>query len=98
MSEYKEKFMKLTGRQLEVVWFINRFKKKFGYGPSVREIMEAMKITSPNGVQCHLKALEKKGMITKKKKTSRSIVITDEAAVERQRGKDAQPYAWETTE
>ncbi|MEM8734767.1 MAG: transcriptional repressor LexA, partial [Planctomycetota bacterium] len=53
-----------------------------GYGPTVREIGEHMNIRSPNGVMCHLKALEKKGMITRKANKSRAIELTE--SLERQ--------------
>jgi repressor LexA len=34
-----------------------------GYLPSYRELCEEMNIASPNGVVCHLKALEGKGYL-----------------------------------
>ena len=49
-----------------------------GYGPTVREIGDKFRISSPNGVMCHLKALEKKGLITREPNMSRAIQITEE--------------------
>src|SRR4029078_6560160 len=46
-------------------------------GPTVREIGSGFKIKSPNGVMCHLKALEKKGLITRESHMSRAIQITE---------------------
>ena len=40
-------------------------EQKASAGPTVREIGEHFDIASPNGVMCHLKALEKKGMISR---------------------------------
>jgi repressor LexA len=51
----------LTERQLIVYEFIRDKIVHRGYGPTVREIGEHFDIRSPNGVMCHLKALEKKG-------------------------------------
>jgi repressor LexA len=50
-----------------------------GYGPTVREIGEHFDIASPNGVMCHLKALEKKAYITREPNMSRAIQLTDAA-------------------
>lgn len=48
-----------------------------GYGPTVREIGEHMNIKSPNGVMCHLRALERKGMIIRSANKSRAIELTE---------------------
>jgi repressor LexA len=69
----------LTTRQREVYDFIREKMKTRGYGPTVREIGEEFEIASPNGVMCHLKALEKKGIITREPNMSRAIQLTDVA-------------------
>ena len=48
-----------------------------GYGPTVREIGAEFGIRSPNGVMCHLKALEKKGLITRESHMSRAIQLSE---------------------
>ena len=53
----------LTPRQQEIYDFIEDKILNRGYGPTVREIGKAFGIRSPNGVMCHLKALERKGLI-----------------------------------
>jgi repressor LexA len=68
----------LTARQREVLDFIRGLIRNRGYGPTVREIGEHFEINSPNGVMCHLKALEKKGIITREPNMSRAIQLTDE--------------------
>ena len=73
----------LTKRQREVLEFIRSKIAGRGYGPTVREIGEHFKINSPNGVMCHLKALEKKGLITREPNMSRAIQLTEEAQEER---------------
>src|SRR5688500_16938424 len=64
---------KLTARQEKVFDFIKGRIKERGYGPTVREIGEHFKISSPNGVMCHLRALEKKGLITRIRKKDRAM-------------------------
>ena len=69
-----------TKRQLEIYEFIREKIYSRGYGPTVREIGHAFKIKSPNGVVCHLKALERKGMINLGKNMSRAIELVSEPA------------------
>lgn len=69
----------LTSRQREVLDFIREKIEGRGYGPTVREIGLEFKIASPNGVMCHLKALEKKGAITREANRSRAIQLSPEA-------------------
>jgi repressor LexA len=66
----------LTKRQREVYDFIRDKIRNRGYGPTVREIGLSFHISSPNGVMCHLKALEKKGLITREPNMSRAIQLT----------------------
>ena len=63
----------LTKRQRAVYDFIRDKIQNRGYGPTVREIGQRFRISSPNGVMCHLKALEKKGLITREPNMSRAI-------------------------
>ncbi|MCA9207507.1 MAG: transcriptional repressor LexA, partial [Planctomycetales bacterium] len=69
----------LTERQKEVLDMIYEKMTKRGYGPTVREIGEEFGITSPNGVMCHLRALERKGFIRRSPNKSRAIELTDKA-------------------
>ncbi|NNJ25600.1 transcriptional repressor LexA [Alienimonas chondri] len=67
---------KLTPRQREIYEFLRGKIIDRGYGPTVREIGNEFGIKSPNGVMCHLKALEKKGLITREEKMSRAIELS----------------------
>lgn len=67
----------LTTRQREIYNFIREKIETRGYGPTVREIGQAFDISSPNGVMCHLKALEKKGHIIREKNSARAIQLED---------------------
>jgi repressor LexA len=72
----------LTARQALVFDFIKERVQSRGYGPTVREIGEHFKINSPNGVMCHLRALEKKGLLHRVRKHDRAIARAIELAPE----------------
>ena len=70
-------FSQLTQRQREIYDFIRSKIEGRGYGPTVREIGQSFDIKSPNGVMCHLKALEKKGLIIREGFSARAIQLVD---------------------
>src|SRR5512133_2014755 len=67
----------LTERQLEVLRFIARQIDEAGYPPTIREIGEALDIRSTNGVNDHLKALERKGYLQRDPVKSRAVMPTE---------------------
>lgn len=67
----------LTDRQRQIFEFIREKIETRGYGPTIREIGKEFDIKSPNGVMCHLKALEKKGLIKREGRSARAIQIDD---------------------
>ncbi|HUL60717.1 MAG TPA: transcriptional repressor LexA [Anaeromyxobacteraceae bacterium] len=71
--------MGLTDRQLEVLRFIAHQIEECGYPPTIREIGEALEIRSTNGVNDHLKALERKGFLTRDPVKSRALIPTPKA-------------------
>ncbi len=72
---------KLTQRQKMVLEFIQTTIDTDGYPPTLREIGNFMGIRSTNGVNDHLRALERKGYLTRKDMKSRTLRPT--RAVER---------------
>jgi repressor LexA len=68
----------LTPRQREIYNFIRSKIQGRGYGPTVREIGLHFAIKSPNGVMCHLKALQKKGLIHREPNMSRAIQLLED--------------------
>ncbi len=68
----------LTQRQQEIYEFLKEKILKRGYGPTVREIGTQFGIRSPNGVVCHLKALERKGLISREAHMARAIQLSDQ--------------------
>jgi repressor LexA len=65
----------LTDKQRQIYEFIRTKIQGRGYGPTVREIGNEFGIRSPNGVMCHLKALQKKGLIHREANMSRAITL-----------------------
>jgi repressor LexA len=63
----------LTDRQKAVLEFISESIESRGYPPTLREIGEHMGIRSTNGVNDHLKALEKKGYLEREDLKSRAL-------------------------
>jgi repressor LexA len=76
----------LTPRQREIYDFIRSKIQGRGYGPTVREIGNHFHIKSPNGVMCHLKALQKKGLIHREPNMSRAIQLLEETSTGSSRG------------
>ncbi|RJX24657.1 MAG: transcriptional repressor LexA [Dethiobacter sp.] len=68
---------KLTSRQREILNFINEEVMHKNYPPSVREICQALGLSSSSTVHAHLKALEKKGYIKRDPTKPRAIEILD---------------------
>ncbi|HIA01359.1 MAG TPA: repressor LexA [Myxococcales bacterium] len=67
----------LTDRQQLVLDFIQSSIGDRGYPPTIREIGEHLHIKSTNGVNDHLKALERKGYITREDMKSRAVRPVD---------------------
>lgn len=65
----------LTDRQQEILRFVTEYVQKNGYAPSVREIARAFKIGTPKGAADHLKALERKGYISRHGRSPRALRI-----------------------
>lgn len=63
----------LTQRQREILEFISASIVERGFPPTLREIGEHFNIRSTNGVNDHLKALEKKGHLRREDLKSRAM-------------------------
>jgi repressor LexA len=63
----------LTDRQLQVLRYIRQSITERGYPPTLREIGAHMGIRSTNGVNDHLRALERKGYLTREDMKSRAL-------------------------
>jgi repressor LexA len=66
----------LTTRQRQVLEFIDSEVRQRGYPPSVREIGEAVGLSSPSTVHAHLAALQDKGYLRRDPSKPRAIEVT----------------------
>jgi repressor LexA len=65
----------LTARQREVLEIIEQHTRQHGYPPSVREIGEAVGLTSPSTVHAHLAALQRRGYLRRDPTKPRAIEV-----------------------
>jgi repressor LexA len=79
---------KLSERQQEILEFLRDSVMEHGYPPSVREIGEAVGLSSSSTVHSHLNSLEDKGFIRRDPSSARALTIVDqgEKAVEAREG------------
>ena len=66
---------KLTGRQNYILQVLKKLIAENGYPPTVREIGEKAKLSSPATIHFHLKKLEEKGYIKKNDYKNRTLEI-----------------------
>jgi repressor LexA len=66
----------LTARQRQVLEFIDSEVRSRGYPPSVREIGDAVGLSSPSTVHAHLAALQDKGYLHRDPSKPRAIEVT----------------------
>ena len=66
---------KLENPQECIYEFHCRYYNKYGYPPTVREICEAVGLSSPATVHTHLKTMESKGLIHKDPNKQRTFTI-----------------------
>lgn len=65
----------LTDRQRQVLDYIKSASAAHGYPPTVREIGEALGLSSPSTVHAHLAALETKGLLERVKGKPRAVEV-----------------------
>lgn len=68
----------LTAKQEQIYNFIKSEISSKGYPPSVREICDAVNLSSTSSVHAHIKTLEKKGYIRSASSKNRAIEILDD--------------------
>ncbi|NLM35212.1 MAG: transcriptional repressor LexA [Clostridiales bacterium] len=67
----------LSSKQREVYEFLKKYSQEKGYPPAVREICEAVGLSSTSTVHGHLKRLEKKGLIKRDATKPRALEIVE---------------------
>jgi len=82
----------LTDRQAKILDYIRHVTRLRNYPPSVREIGEAVGLSSSSTVHNHLNQLERRGLIRRDPSKSRTVQLVEEAAhVEKRRNAVAVP-------
>jgi repressor LexA len=71
----------LTKRQEQTLEYIRKSIGERGYPPTLREIGEHMGIRSTNGVNDHLRALERKGYLRREDMKSRALKLVEAASL-----------------
>lgn len=75
----------LTGRQQEIWSFLTQYVDEHGYPPTVREIGEAVGLSSSSTVHNHLNQLERLGLIRRDPTKSRTVQLVEQADTARMR-------------
>jgi repressor LexA len=65
----------LSARQKEIMSFIQQHVETHGYPPTVREIGNAVNLSSSSTVHAHLKSLEEQGQISREAVLTRAIKV-----------------------
>ena len=78
----------LSERQIQVLAFIKEKVTERGYPPSVREIGEALGLSSPSTVHSHLSALVKSGLLRRDPSKPRAIEVLSPQGSRTSRPKD----------
>ncbi len=79
---------KMSKRQQRILAYLEEFIREKGYPPSIRQIQEALGISSTSVVDYNLTVLEKRGLIERDRRSSRSIRLTPKSLplLQRERG------------
>src|ERR671925_1238382 len=75
----------LTERQAKILEYIRYVTRVRNYPPSVREIGEAVGLSSSSTVHNHLTQLERKGLIRRDASKSRTVQLVEEGGLEEKR-------------
>lgn len=75
----------LTERQTKILDYIRYVTRVRSYPPSVREIGEAVGLSSSSTVHNHLNQLERRGLIHRDPSKSRTVQLVQDAGVDTQR-------------
>jgi DNA-binding Lrp family transcriptional regulator len=77
---HPEKILSLSPRQQATLDLLVMFISARGYPPTARELADLLGVSSPNAAREHLRALERKGVITVARGISRGITILGDKA------------------
>ena len=79
-SDHRDPFVQLTKRQQEILRVVQDHIARHGYPPTVREIGDAVGLTSSSTVHAHLQALEARGALKRDPTKPRAIDLRERQA------------------
>jgi repressor LexA len=79
-SDRQDRFVQLTKRQQEILRVVQDHVARHGYPPTVREIGDAVGLTSSSTVHAHLQALEARGALKRDPTKPRAIDLRERQA------------------
>ncbi len=77
MKDYPTQKARLSKRQAQILQYIREAVETRGFPPSIREIGEAVGLSSSSTVHSHLRSLENKGYLKRNPSRPRSIEIVN---------------------
>ncbi|MDB5160566.1 MAG: hypothetical protein JWO99_829 [Candidatus Saccharibacteria bacterium] len=80
-----------TKRQKELLDYVDAFIQEHGYGPSYREIMNAIGYKSVSTVAIHIDGLIQKGFLRKRDNSARSLEVVTTSATSAAQSKAVSP-------
>jgi repressor LexA len=83
--------VELSPRQREILEFVNTHVDAHGYPPTVREIGQAVGLTSPSTVHAHLARLESSGLIRRDKTKPRALEVIEGGRMRERAGAHIDP-------
>jgi len=83
--------VELSPRQREILEFVNSHVDSHGYPPTVREIGQAVGLTSPSTVHAHLAPLETSGLIRRDKTKPRALEVIEGGRMRERAGAHIEP-------
>jgi repressor LexA len=83
--------VELSPRQREILEFVNTHVDAHGYPPTVREIGQAVGLTSPSTVHAHLARLESSGLIRRDKTKPRALEVIEGGRMRERAGAHVDP-------
>ncbi len=84
-DQLTEPYDDLSPRQRQILEYIRQVSRERNYPPSVREIGQAVGLSSSSTVQNHLNQLERRGYVRRDASKSRTIEVARDEEVERLR-------------
>jgi len=70
---------KMTENQAKLLYFIFKYRGQYGTAPTLREMVRDLGVSDNKSILGIIGALTKQGYLTREKKKSRSVLLTDEA-------------------